>query len=273
MAATTRDLFPPATLAAEPLGDGDGDLQRAIEAYQADPENASLLNCVAREAMARRHFRRAIYAFRRLLDLDPERLSAFMDLSTCLMELGRRKEAIDVLVIVLTMPGATPKARTWAKTRIKELAGSAPAAAKPSRTAADIPRPAPKPRPAISKDLVEMAGRVGFSVTQYQAGDGAAVAEAEAFLARTPDRADVLDWAAFTFYCNDVLDRSLECYERLDELGKADAFALYYMGAIHFRSGRDAEALALWLRLIAEYPDHGAAEKAAHKLKALLGGD
>ena len=286
MHADIGNIFPKSIDKLEPLQEGDQDLVRALEKWLANPDNGSLLNYAAREAMARQYQRRACLLLRRLIELEPERLSAYMDLSSCLTDLGRLKEAVDTLVLLLTLPQATSRARTWAKKRLQKLV-SHEDRTKPSEkqlrtleTKAEgkgpISRHTPKPqRPSlsISPDLVEMAGRVGFSVTQYQGGDGAAVEEAVKFLQAYPDRPDVLDWAAFTFYCNGELEKALDCYQKLDAMGKGDASALYYMGAIHFRMGNDEEAVSLWLRLIDAYPDHGAANKAAEKLKILLAGD
>ena len=279
-------IFPPSIDELEPLQEDDHDLVHALQKWLLSPENGSLLNYAAREAMARHYRRRACLLLRRLIELEPERLSAYMDLSSCLTELGRLKEAVDTLVLLLTLPDATSRARTWAKKRLQELV-SHEDRPKPSEkqlrsleTRPEAKHPVsqhtPKPqRPSlsISPDLVEMAGRVGFSVTQYQGGDGAAVEEAVKFLECYPDRPDVLDWAAFTFYCNGELEKALECYQKLDAMGKGDASALYYMGAIHFRTGNDEEAVSMWLRLIDSYPNHGVANKAAEKLKVLLAGD
>ncbi len=282
-------IFPPSVEELEPLKEDDHDLLHALKKWVRNQDNGSLLNYAAREAMARRYRRRATLLLRRLIELEPERLSAYMDLSSCLTDLGRYKEAVDTLVILLTLPEATSRARTWAKKRLQELVARE-GRAKPSakqlatldsssevKTVVAAKKPLPKAaQPAkslsISPDLVEMAGRVGFSVTQYQGGDGAAVEEAIKFLDSYPDRPDVLDWAAFTFYCNGELERALDCYQKLDTIGKGDASALYYMGAILFRQGQDEEAVTLWLRLIDEYPNHGAASKAADKLKVLLAG-
>lgn len=143
-------------------------------------------------------------------------------------------------------------------------ASAASAAPQAPHSSPDSPSPSPTPSPSPSS---RVSSAVSF--TDHDVANGVTVEQVETLVAAEPDNVQFLEWAAFVHYCHGNLGRSQELYLKALEVGPESADALYYLGAVTYRTGRDLEAVDRWNALIDRFGDHRLAKKARAKMQAL----
>lgn len=103
-------------------------------------------------------------------------------------------------------------------------------------------------------------------LTQYKAGGGEGIAEVETMLEKDPSNLELLDWLAFMYYSNNMLEKALVSYEKALSMDPDNVNQLYYLGSTYFKMGRKEDATAKWKRVVEIKPDSKIARKAQDKI-------
>lgn len=103
-------------------------------------------------------------------------------------------------------------------------------------------------------------------LTQYKAGGGEGISEVEAMLEKDPNNLELLDWLAFMYYSNNMLDKALVSYEKALSMDPDNVNQLYYLGSTYFKMGRKEDAVVKWQRVVELKPDSKIARKAQDKI-------
>ncbi len=93
--------------------------------------------------------------------------------------------------------------------------------------------------------------------------------EVEETLRKSPNKPEVLDWAAFAYYTAGHIEKSLAYYQRALLLDANNPEALYYVGNIFCRMGQFDDAVKTWAKLLAVFPEHTLAKKVKPKFELL----
>lgn len=110
-------------------------------------------------------------------------------------------------------------------------------------------------------------------VTQYHAGTGEGIEELEKQLEEDPDNPDILDWLAFTYYTNQMLEKAVETYQRAIAIDYDNSDRHFYLANAYYKLGQVDRALEEWEIVISLKPDSKQAKKAEERIeKAKAGG-
>ena len=93
--------------------------------------------------------------------------------------------------------------------------------------------------------------------------------EVEETLRQSPNKPEVLDWAAFAYYTAGHIEQALAYYQRALLLDANNPEALYYVGTIYCRLGQFDEAVKTWSKLLANFPEHKLTKKVKPKFELL----
>jgi tetratricopeptide (TPR) repeat protein len=69
-------------------------------------------------------------------------------------------------------------------------------------------------------------------------------------LTENPDNFDLMDWAAFAFYSNGLMEKAIGYYERLVRRFPNNPSYHYYLGNAEFRTGKKESAVNHWQRVL-----------------------
>ena len=72
----------------------------------------------------------------------------------------------------------------------------------------------------------------------------------EEHIAQHPDNIEYLDWAAFAFYCNGLLEKAVGAYRRLILIHPDNPSYHYYLGSALFKAGDLPSARLEWEKTI-----------------------
>ncbi|PKK91332.1 MAG: hypothetical protein CVV64_06070 [Candidatus Wallbacteria bacterium HGW-Wallbacteria-1] len=103
-------------------------------------------------------------------------------------------------------------------------------------------------------------------LTQYKSGNGQGITEVAAMLEQDPNNLELLDWLAFMYYSNNMLDEALATYTKALTLDPENVNQLYYLGSTYFKMGGRDEAVECWKRVVELKPDSKIASKAQAKI-------
>jgi len=145
----------------------------------------------------------------------------------------------------------------------------APSPAQEAPSAAPAPEPqVQQPAPAAADSAPAGSAADGSGVlTQYKAGNGQGISEVAAMLEQDPNNLELLDWLAFMYYSNNMLDDALATYNKALTLDPGNVNQLYYLGSTYFKMGDKDKAVECWCKVIELKPDSKIASKAKTKIE------
>lgn len=106
-------------------------------------------------------------------------------------------------------------------------------------------------------------GAKSAKMTAYEPASESSLAAIEEQLRRCPDDMETLSWLAFQYYSSSILDKCIGAYTRYLQRRPSDADAHYYVARALQRSGRSADAVVHFRRVVELAPGTDRAAKAA----------
>lgn len=65
-----------------------------------------------------------------------------------------------------------------------------------------------------------------------------------------PENVELLDWAAFAFYSNGMLEEAIRCYRELVKRSPANPSYHYYLGSALYKNGLHGAARVEWEKVL-----------------------